>query len=209
MVVVVRFVREGWRRLRCPWVWRQPYRNIRIGPRDRPQAILGCMPPWRALVRERRHSRGRYRDIPHRPNRADSVPQQTALRATLPPYSHGRRSELCQTACIARDGAGSDGGCQGRFRKLVVFGPEGLGDRVFDTPVEPVVVEQKGRLYLPHVLAVRAHQTLQLGNHDPTSHNPTSHNIDPVPATIASGTRRSRPDRSWKKGLRAKRLRFR
>lgn len=43
--------------------------------------------------------------------------------------SHGRRSELCQTACIARDGAGSDGGCQGRFRKLVVFGPEGLGDK--------------------------------------------------------------------------------
>jgi hypothetical protein len=79
--------------------------------------------------------------------------------------------------CIARDGAGSDGGCQGRFAKLVVFGSEGLGDRVFDTPVEPVAVEQKGRLYLPHVLAVRAHQTLQLGNDDPTSHN-----IDPVPA---------------------------
>jgi hypothetical protein len=48
---------------------------------------------------------------------------------------------------------------------------------VIDTPVEPVVVEQKGRLYLPHVLAVRANQTLQLGNDDPTSHN-----IDPVPA---------------------------
>ena len=66
---------------------------------------------------------------------------------------------------------------KGDLQDAIVFVSEGLGDRTFDPPTGTVVVEQKGCLYQPHVLAVRANQVLELVNEDPTSHN-----IHPVPA---------------------------
>ncbi|MGA8618696.1 MAG: hypothetical protein WB660_09315 [Candidatus Sulfotelmatobacter sp.] len=66
---------------------------------------------------------------------------------------------------------------KGDLQNVVVFVAEGLGDRTFDPPTQPVVVEQKGCMYLPHVLAVRANQPLHLVNDDPTSHN-----VHPTPA---------------------------
>ena len=66
---------------------------------------------------------------------------------------------------------------KGDLQNVIVFVSDGLGDRTFDPPSQPVVVEQKGCLYQPHVLAVRANQTLELVNDDSTSHN-----IHPVPA---------------------------
>jgi len=66
---------------------------------------------------------------------------------------------------------------KGNLQNVIVFVADGLGDRTFDTPTQPVVVEQKGCMYEPHVMAVRAHQTLELVNDDATSHN-----IHPQPA---------------------------
>jgi plastocyanin len=66
---------------------------------------------------------------------------------------------------------------KGDLQNVVVFVSEGLGDRTFDAPTQPVVVEQKGCMYQPHVLAVRANQPLHVVNDDPTSHN-----IHPTPA---------------------------
>ena len=66
---------------------------------------------------------------------------------------------------------------KGDLQNVIVFVSEGLGDRTFDAPTQPVVVEQKGCMYQPHVLAVRANQPLQVVNDDPTSHN-----IHPMPA---------------------------
>ena len=66
---------------------------------------------------------------------------------------------------------------KGNLQNVVVFVSEGLGDQKFDPPSEPAVVEQKGCMYQPHVMAVRANQKLELVNDDPTSHN-----IHPVPA---------------------------
>jgi plastocyanin len=60
---------------------------------------------------------------------------------------------------------------QGKLQDVIVFVADGLGDRTFDLPAQPVVVEQKGCMYLPHVLAMRANQSLHLVNNDPTSHN--------------------------------------
>src|SRR6201987_100720 len=65
---------------------------------------------------------------------------------------------------------------KGDLQNVVVFVAEGLGDKKFDPPSEAAVVEQKGCMYLPHVMAVRANQKLELVNDDPTSHN-----IHPVP----------------------------
>ena len=66
---------------------------------------------------------------------------------------------------------------KGDLKDVIVFVSEGLGDRTFDAPTQPVVVEQKGCMYTPHVLAVRANQPLHVVNDDPTSHN-----IHPTPA---------------------------
>lgn len=64
----------------------------------------------------------------------------------------------------------------GDLQNVIVFVSEGLGDRTFEEPSQPAVVNQKGCLYQPHVLAVRANQKLELVNDDPTSHN-----IHPLP----------------------------
>lgn len=66
---------------------------------------------------------------------------------------------------------------KGDLENVVVFVSDGLGDRTFDPPAEPAVIEQKGCVYRPHVLAMRANQPLEVVNDDPTTHN-----IHPLPA---------------------------
>jgi plastocyanin len=60
---------------------------------------------------------------------------------------------------------------EGELQNVIVFVADGLGDRTFDPPSEPAVIQQKGCMYQPHVLAVRANQPLEVINEDPTSHN--------------------------------------
>src|SRR5437660_3018069 len=45
---------------------------------------------------------------------------------------------------------------KGDLENVVVFISEGLGDRKFEPPTQPAVMEQKGCVYQPHVLAMRA-----------------------------------------------------
>src|SRR5271157_2338405 len=68
--------------------------------------------------------------------------------------------------------AGSDG----TLGNVIVYISEGLGSRTFDPPSIPVVIEQKGCTYRPHVLAMQANQKIKIVNNDPTSHN-----IHPLP----------------------------
>ncbi len=65
----------------------------------------------------------------------------------------------------------------GTLRNVVVFVSDGLGSRSFDTPNEPVKIEQKGCMYEPHVVAVRANQKIEVVNDDHTLHN-----IHPLPS---------------------------
>lgn len=66
---------------------------------------------------------------------------------------------------------------QGGLQNVVVFVAEGLGDQTFEPPNQPVIMDQKGCMYQPHVLAMQVNQRLEIVNNDPTSHN-----IHPVPA---------------------------
>ena len=63
--------------------------------------------------------------------------------------------------------ASADGG----LGNVVVFVSEGLGDRTFETPSQPATMEQKGCMYAPHVVGVRANQELDFLNDDATTHN--------------------------------------
>jgi plastocyanin len=59
----------------------------------------------------------------------------------------------------------------GTLQNVFVYVKDGLGNRVFPVPSTPVVLEQKGCTYRPHVLGVQAGQAVQLLNSDATLHN--------------------------------------
>ena len=67
-------------------------------------------------------------------------------------------------------------GPDGTLGNVIVYISEGLGSRTFDAPSQPVVIEQKGCTYRPHVLAMQANQKIEIVNSDQTSHN-----IHPLP----------------------------
>jgi plastocyanin len=64
----------------------------------------------------------------------------------------------------------------GDLANVFVYVKDGLGNRTFDAPKDPIVLDQKGCQYHPHVLGVMAGQTVQIKNDDPTTHN-----IHPTP----------------------------
>jgi len=101
------------------------------------------------------------------------------FQGTIPKPSHIDMSADPKCAQIHPTGATTedivaDG--NGGLQNVVVYVSDGLGDRKFETPQEAAVIEQKGCMYKPHVVAVRANQELKVVNADPTTHN-----IHPAP----------------------------
>jgi plastocyanin len=64
----------------------------------------------------------------------------------------------------------------GDLANVFVYVKDGLGNRAFDVPKDPVVLEQQGCKYHPHVLGVMTGQTVDIKNADITTHN-----IHPTP----------------------------
>lgn len=60
---------------------------------------------------------------------------------------------------------------QGNLQNVVVYVKEGLGERVFAVPDEPVVNDQKGCTFIPRVFAVQVDQPVRFLNSDPIAHN--------------------------------------
>jgi plastocyanin len=59
----------------------------------------------------------------------------------------------------------------GELGNVFVYVQDGLGDRTFDAPTEPVVIDQQNCRYHPHVLGLMVGQPLQILNSDSTLHN--------------------------------------
>jgi plastocyanin len=59
----------------------------------------------------------------------------------------------------------------GRVENAFVYLKEGLGDRVFAVPAEPVTVDQRGCLYHPRVVGAQTCQEIAFVNSDPLLHN--------------------------------------
>jgi plastocyanin len=67
-------------------------------------------------------------------------------------------------------------GDKGALANVVVYVKDGLGDYVFTTATTPVVLNQTGCMYDPHIIALMAGETLEVKNSDQTTHN-----IHPMP----------------------------
>jgi plastocyanin len=63
---------------------------------------------------------------------------------------------------------GSDGKS---LANVFVYVKDGLGNYVYDTPTDPVTIDQKECRYHPHVFGMRVGQPLVILNSDPTLHN--------------------------------------
>ena len=57
------------------------------------------------------------------------------------------------------------------LENVFVYVKDGLGDYYFETPSDPVKVDQKGCRYVPHVFGVRVGQPIEFSNSDSTAHN--------------------------------------
>jgi hypothetical protein len=59
----------------------------------------------------------------------------------------------------------------GKLANVFVYIKSGLGDQKFVPPQKPVVLDQRGCRYIPHVIGVMAGQPVEIRNSDPTMHN--------------------------------------
>lgn len=59
----------------------------------------------------------------------------------------------------------------GAFANVFLYIKGGLGNKAFPIPSRPVDIDQKGCLYIPHVVGVMVGQSVRFTNSDPTMHN--------------------------------------
>ena len=59
----------------------------------------------------------------------------------------------------------------GAIQNVFVYVKDGLGTLRFPIPSMPVVLDQQGCQYVPHVLGIQVGQNLEILNSDPTLHN--------------------------------------
>ncbi len=93
-----------------------------------------------------------------------TVPKPTHIDMSADPKCAQAHSTGAMTEEIEADSKGD-------LENVVVYVSQGLGDAKFDPPQQPAVIEQKGCMYMPHVIAIRANQSLNVVNADATTHN--------------------------------------
>jgi hypothetical protein len=87
--------------------------------------------------------------------KTDADPQCAAMHADKP---------LMSEEVVVND--------NGTLRNVFVYVKSGLpSDKTYEVPKEPVVIEQKGCEYFPHVFGMMAKQLLLIKNDDDTLHN--------------------------------------
>jgi plastocyanin len=89
-----------------------------------------------------------------------------------PPQTINMGSEAaCEKANAARVVSTVTLGENSALANVVVFVKSGLKPYRFETPTQPAVVDQRGCLYEPRIVAVMANQPIEIRNDDATIHN--------------------------------------
>ena len=91
-----------------------------------------------------------------------AAPAPQTITMDSDPYCEKQPKNTTESVVVS-----SDAGLQNVF----VYVKDGLGDRVFPVPATPVVLDQKGCRYAPHVLGIQVGQTLEIVSSDNTLHN--------------------------------------
>ena len=111
---------------------------------------------------------------------SDPVDPATAARITgsitlegTPPAAEGIRMD--SDPFCARQGQQSTQtfvtGTGGALQNVFIYVKDGLGNMTFPVPSTPVILDQKGCMYEPHVLGIQVGQTLEILSSDNTLHN--------------------------------------
>lgn len=88
-------------------------------------------------------------------------PERAALSLTAECRAHGEA--VFDESMVVND--------DGSVRNVLVHVVAGLEGRKFSPPADAAILDQKGCVYLPHVLAVRVGQTIEIRNSDGILHN--------------------------------------
>jgi plastocyanin len=92
-----------------------------------------------------------------------TAPAPQPIKLSSDPYCEKANPSLTtETEVVGKDGS---------VGNVFVYVKDGLGDRTFPTPSAPIVLDQKGCHYMPHVLGIQIGQPLQIVNSDDTLHN--------------------------------------
>src|SRR6476646_7785200 len=91
-----------------------------------------------------------------------SPPEARVIRMTSDPLCMPEGPTLSEVVLV-----GPGNGLQNVF----VYVKDGLGDRTFPAPKTPVVLDQKGCKYSPHVFGAQVGQPVSIVNSAPTLHN--------------------------------------
>jgi plastocyanin len=91
------------------------------------------------------------------------VPEQRVLDLTGFPDCAARH----QGPVYAGDALVKDG----KLQNVLVFVKQGLDDRVFAVPTDPVVINQEGCVFVPRVAGAQVDQAVRFLNSDPLAHN--------------------------------------
>lgn len=91
-------------------------------------------------------------------------PAPTVIKTDSDPVCAGSNKDGLKSETFVVDNGG--------LENVFVYIKDGLGNKyLFDTPTEPVKLDQKGCHYVPHVVGVRVTQPLEVINSDSTLHN--------------------------------------
>jgi hypothetical protein len=90
-------------------------------------------------------------------------PERAQIRMAADPNCKPDAEQALSDALVVAEDSG--------LKNVFVHVKDGLGDRIYATPTAPVVLDQIGCQYEPHVFGVFLGQPIEIRNSDPTLHN--------------------------------------
>ena len=107
------------------------------------------------------------------PATAGAISGRIAFEGTPPPRAALRMNS--DPNCLSAGGAGKTDESvvveNGALQNVFVYVKDGLGDLAFPIPSTPVVLDQVGCVYVPHVVGIQVGQPLEIRTSDATLHN--------------------------------------
>lgn len=90
-------------------------------------------------------------------------PAMRPIKFEADPECHrAHKDAVYNESIVARDG---------KLANVIAWVSKGTEGRTYATPSTPVVLDQKGCMYVPHVFTVQVKQPITIRNDDPTMHN--------------------------------------